>query len=227
MDNVVSRFLSFEETLGKGLVKFAYFVILIGLAVWAVIEVIGGVILLFDDVAAGLWEIVHTPFELVLWVILLRVATEVVLAILSIDDNLTESAVAERQGREKSASAFAATATPSVTAAQPRGDADAASAATATPDTSKASSASSSSSAATTPARKTPATKTTKKSTKAAKKTTKKASPGTSAASSASSASTKATVKAASASPASARSVDDGADGDTSSRGGDADTKGS
>ena len=220
MDNVVSRFLSFEETLGKGLVKFAYFVILIGLAVWAVIEVIGGVILLFDDVAAGLWEIVHTPFELVLWVILLRVATEVVLAILSIDDNLTESAVAERQGREKSASAFAATAAPSVTTAQPR--ADAAAAATTTPDTRKATSASSSSSATSAPARKTAAAKTTKK---AAKKTTKKASPGTSAASSSSSASTKATVKAASASPASARSADDGADGDTTPRGGDADEK--
>ena len=216
MDNVVSRFLTFEETLGRGLVKFAYFVLLIGLVVWAVIEVIGGVVLLFDRPLAGLWEIVHTPFEFLLWVILLRVATELVLAVLSIDDNLTENAIAGRDTRAGLAAprgGFEATRTPSVTtpvADAPASDASAPEAATsAKADTNAGSVAASAASSTTSAAR--PATKAAGRTTKApARKTTKKTAKKTAK----SSPSTRATVKAANESAASARS-------DETPRGGD------
>ena len=219
MDNVVSRFLTFEETLGRGLVKFAYFVLLIGLVVWAVIEVIGGVVLLFDRPLAGLWEIVHTPFEFLLWVILLRVATELVLAVLSIDDNLTENAIAGRDTRAGLAAprgGFEATRTPSVTTpvadapASDASDASAPEAATsAKADTNAGSAAASAASSTTSAAR--PATKAAGRTTKApARKTTKKTAKKTAK----SSPSTRATVKAANESAASARS-------DETPRGGD------
>ena len=198
MDNIVSRFLTFEETLGRGLVKFAYFVILIGLVVWAVVEIAGGVILLFDRPLAGLWEIVHTPFEFALWAMLLRVATELVLAILSIDDNLAETALTGRgqdapapRVAESTAPVSAPTPTPAKTG--PPADAPASSPASA-PTSSSSASGSAATSTASKPAAKT-AKRTPAKTTKKATKKTAKSSP-----------STQATVKAASSSPASARS---------------------
>ena len=200
MDNIVSRFLTFEETLGRGLVKFAYFVILIGLVVWAVVEVVGGIILLFDRPLAGLWEIVHTPFEFALWAMLLRVATELILAVLSIDDNLAETALADRgrsgAGRDADVPRVAVSPTPTSPPAPRAAKADPSAAEASASSPSPASSGSSSSpssaggSGGRTSAKRAPA-KTAKK---AAKKTAK------------STASTQATVKAASASPASARS---------------------
>ena len=97
MNDLIGRFLTFEETLGRGLVKFAYFVVLALLFFVMVASVIGGIVQMFDDFGEGLWQVVRAPFAFLLWVILLRVGTEVVLAILSIDDNLTEGARAQGQ----------------------------------------------------------------------------------------------------------------------------------
>ena len=93
MNTIASRFLSFEETLGAGLVKFAYFVLLAVLVVATVVGVIGGVVALFTvGVWAGLGQVFGSLLWFVIGIILLRVATEVVLAILSIDDQLTDGA---------------------------------------------------------------------------------------------------------------------------------------
>ena len=96
MKTLASRFLSFEETLGAGLVKFAYFVLLALLIVLTVAAVIGGVVMMFTvGFWAGLGAVLIAPVRFVVALILLRVATEVVLAVLSIDDHLTDGARAE------------------------------------------------------------------------------------------------------------------------------------
>ena len=96
MSQIVSRFLSFEETLGAGLVKFAYFVLLAVLAIGTVGAMIGGLVAAFTgDVAGGIGTFLLAPLRFVVALILLRVATEVVLAILSIDDQLTDGARTE------------------------------------------------------------------------------------------------------------------------------------
>lgn len=93
MKTLASRFLSFEETLGAGLVKFAYFVLLFVLVVLTVIAMIAGIVSMVDgSFGAGLAQFLLAPLQLVLALILLRVGTEVVLAILSIDDHLTDGA---------------------------------------------------------------------------------------------------------------------------------------
>ena len=93
MKTLASRFLSFEETLGAGLVKFAYFVLLGVLLILTVIGMIGGIVMMFTTgFWAGLGVFLITPVRFLIALILLRVATEVVLAILSIDDHLTDGA---------------------------------------------------------------------------------------------------------------------------------------
>lgn len=96
MNTIASRFLSFEEPLGAGLVKFAYFVIAAVLLILMVIAMIAGIVAMFEvGFFAGLGRFLLAPLQFVLALILLRVATEVVLAILSIDDNLTDGARTE------------------------------------------------------------------------------------------------------------------------------------
>lgn len=95
MGTIVSRFLTFQETLGKGLVKFAYFVLLALLAITTVIAMISGIVLMFDDFLAGLGRFLFAPIQFVVAAILLRIGAEVVNAILSIDDQLTDGARAD------------------------------------------------------------------------------------------------------------------------------------
>ena len=91
MNTIASRFLSFEEPLGAGLVKFAYFVIAAVLLLLMVIAMIAGIVTMFEvGFLTGLGRFLLAPLQFVLALILLRVATEVVLAILSIDDQLTD-----------------------------------------------------------------------------------------------------------------------------------------
>jgi hypothetical protein len=114
MKDVIGRFLTFQETLGAGLVKFAYYVLLTLFVIATLVAMIGGIILMFDDLGAGLWQLVAAPFQLVIAAILLRIATELVLAVLSIDDQLTDGARTEgampkprRSSDGKGSSAFA------------------------------------------------------------------------------------------------------------------------
>ena len=93
MNTLASRFLSFEEALGAGLVKFAYFLLLAVLVVLTVVAMIGGIVMMFTvGFWAGLGAFLLAPVRFIVALILLRVATEVVLAILSIDDHLTDGA---------------------------------------------------------------------------------------------------------------------------------------
>lgn len=82
MSDLIGRFLSFEDHLGRGLVKFAYYLALFFLVVSTLYHMVRH---LFDgDIGDFLLE----PFQFVLWLVLFRVAAELALAILSIDDQL-------------------------------------------------------------------------------------------------------------------------------------------
>lgn len=90
MKTLASRFLTFEETLGAGLVKFAYYVLLTVLIVTTIVSMIAGIIAMFTTgFWVGLGALLIAPIQFVIGLILLRVATELVLAVLSIDDNLS------------------------------------------------------------------------------------------------------------------------------------------
>lgn len=94
MSDLIGRFLSFEEHLGRGLVKFAYYVALFYLVVIALYDMIG---YLFGGFKLGQFLLV--PFQFLLSVLVLRIAAEFMMAILSIDDNL-QGANADTDGFE-------------------------------------------------------------------------------------------------------------------------------
>ncbi|MGV6819602.1 MAG: DUF4282 domain-containing protein [Parvularcula sp.] len=87
MSDLIGRFLSFEEHLGRGLVKFAYY------------------LALFFSIVVNLWWLMTAIFGLrlgdaviilcqaILAIVVLRVVTELALAILSIDDHLQNGGV--------------------------------------------------------------------------------------------------------------------------------------
>ncbi|MEM6649067.1 MAG: DUF4282 domain-containing protein [Pseudomonadota bacterium] len=82
MSDLIGRFLSFEEHLGRGLVKFAYYVALFYLIVISLFEMIT---FLFGG---KFGEFILVPFGFLLQLLLLRVGAELIMAVLSIDDNL-------------------------------------------------------------------------------------------------------------------------------------------
>jgi hypothetical protein len=90
MSELVGRFLSFEEHLGRGLVKFVYYVLLFLLVVSTVFGLVTAVIGMFSGPFwPNLWSfLVMVPLTFLVSLLLLRVGAELVLAILSIDDNL-------------------------------------------------------------------------------------------------------------------------------------------
>lgn len=105
MSDLIGRFLSFEEHLGRGLVKFAYYVALFYLVV---VSLYGMIKYLFT---MQFGEFLLVPFQFLLQLLLLRVGAELVMAILSIDDNL--------QGATTSTEGFEAGLTPSDRSASP------------------------------------------------------------------------------------------------------------
>jgi len=93
MSELVGRFLSFEEDLGDGLVKFVYYVLLFLLIVTSLYD---WVMAFFHIFAGKPWSslglfLVGVPLRFMLGLLLLRVGAEVILAILSIDDSLKKS----------------------------------------------------------------------------------------------------------------------------------------
>ncbi|GGY46572.1 DUF4282 domain-containing protein [Parvularcula lutaonensis] len=90
MSELIGRFLSFEEHLGRGLVKFVYYVLLFLLMMTtlydlgvAVGQMFGGKFWL------GLGKfVVRIPLEFIVSLLLLRVGAELIMAVLSIDDHL-------------------------------------------------------------------------------------------------------------------------------------------
>lgn len=99
MSDLIGRFLSFEDHLGRGLVKFAYYLALFYLVVVSLYELIK---YLF---AGQFGDFLLVPFQFLLQLLLLRIGAEVVMAILSIDDHL--------QGVATSTEGFEAGLTPS------------------------------------------------------------------------------------------------------------------
>jgi hypothetical protein len=86
VSDLIGRFLSFEEHLGRGLVKFAYYVALFYLVVVSLYELVAH---LFDG---EFGRFLLVPFEFLLALLVLRVVAELVIAVLSIDDNLRGAA---------------------------------------------------------------------------------------------------------------------------------------
>lgn len=93
MSDLVGRFLSFDEHLGRGLVKFAYFVGLFYIVVTHIYLFFGH---LFD---LSIGALVLIPFKFLLWVLIIRIAAEFVIAVLSIDDHL-QGVAASQEGFE-------------------------------------------------------------------------------------------------------------------------------
>lgn len=90
MSELVGRFLSFEEHLGRDLVKFVYYVLLFLLVVTTIYDLGVAVGQMFGGKfwpAAGRF-LVRIPLEFFVSLLLLRVGAELVMAVLSIDDNL-------------------------------------------------------------------------------------------------------------------------------------------
>ncbi|NNU15746.1 DUF4282 domain-containing protein [Parvularcula sp. ZS-1/3] len=90
MSELVGRFLSFEEHLGRGLVKFVYYVLLFLLVVTTLFGLGSAVYMMFAKAFwPNLWQfLVFIPLRFFVALLLLRVGAEVVIAVLSIDDNL-------------------------------------------------------------------------------------------------------------------------------------------
>lgn len=85
MSDLIGRFLSFEEHLGRGLVKFTYYLALFMLVVtfaWLSLKALFGF---------QLGDLVVYLFQFLFYLVGLRVVTELALAILSIDDSLQQS----------------------------------------------------------------------------------------------------------------------------------------
>lgn len=90
MSELVGRFLSFEEHMGRELVKFAYYVLLFLLVVTSLYEMVMALFGMFaHKFWPNLWQfLVVVPLTFVVSLLLLRVGAELVIAVLSIDDNL-------------------------------------------------------------------------------------------------------------------------------------------
>lgn len=92
MSDVIGRFLSFDEQLGRGLVKFAYFLSLFYLVVIHVVELFRHLIHL------EIGPFLLVPFKFLLFVLALRIAAEFLIAVLSINDRLQEEAMVAEAG---------------------------------------------------------------------------------------------------------------------------------
>lgn len=81
MSDLIGRFLSFDERLGKGLVRFTYYVALF----YAVVIHLYALAVHGWRLDIGMFLLV--PFKFLIWVLILRVTAEVLIAILSIEEN--------------------------------------------------------------------------------------------------------------------------------------------
>ena len=90
MSDLIGRFLSFEENLGRGLVKFVYYVLLFLLVVTTLY---GLTVALFGMFTVKFWPnlwqfLVFQPLKFFVMLLLLRVGAELIMAVLSIDDSI-------------------------------------------------------------------------------------------------------------------------------------------
>lgn len=82
MSDLIGRFLSFEERMGRDLVRFAYYVGLFYLVVLSLFGLIGHLF------AMEIGQFLLVPFKFLLWLLVLRVVAEVAMAILSMEEQM-------------------------------------------------------------------------------------------------------------------------------------------
>ena len=97
MSDLIGRFLSFEEHLGRGLVKFVYYLLIAVMVVMTISSMLEAFFGLFSEAEGDFWShfgiLFREPILLVIAIMLLRVVSEFILAVLSINDNLRQDAL--------------------------------------------------------------------------------------------------------------------------------------
>ena len=89
MSELVGRFLSFEERLGRGLVRLSYYVLLFLLVMTSLWDITTSVGQFGDEFWHNLWRVLVTiPFTFFVKLLLLRLGAEVIMAVLSISESL-------------------------------------------------------------------------------------------------------------------------------------------
>ena len=89
MQELVGRFFSFEEHLGRGLVRLLFYVLVFLLIVTTAWELVVTLSHLTKMFWTNLWRLlVIVPFTFLVKLLMLRLGAEVILAVLSIDDSL-------------------------------------------------------------------------------------------------------------------------------------------
>lgn len=89
MQELVGRFLSFEEHLGRGLVRLLFY----GLLFLLVVTTAWELLVIFSNLSQKFWPnlwrlLITEPFTFLVKLLMLRLGAEVILAVLSIDDSL-------------------------------------------------------------------------------------------------------------------------------------------
>lgn len=80
--NMLSNYLSFEKPMGEVLTKFLFYVGMILILVWGLRALWHWITFFDNDWDTALWGVIKTPFIVILKLLVLRVLSEVVLAIL-------------------------------------------------------------------------------------------------------------------------------------------------
>ncbi|WP_084399415.1 DUF4282 domain-containing protein [Henriciella aquimarina] len=80
--NMLSNYLSFEKPMGEVLTKFLFYVGMVLILVWGLRALWHWITFFDNDWDTALWGVIKTPFIVILKLLVLRVLSEVVLAIL-------------------------------------------------------------------------------------------------------------------------------------------------
>ncbi|MGB3626404.1 MAG: DUF4282 domain-containing protein [Henriciella sp.] len=83
--NMISNFLSFEKPMGEVLTKFLFYVGIILIIFWGLRSLWHWITWFDNDWDEALWGVIWTPIAVILRLLILRVASEFVLAVLRMD----------------------------------------------------------------------------------------------------------------------------------------------
>lgn len=83
--NMISNFLSFEKPMGEVLTKFLFYVGILLIVVWGLRSLWHWLTFFDNDWDRALWGVIWTPVATILRLLVLRVVTELVLAVLRLD----------------------------------------------------------------------------------------------------------------------------------------------
>ncbi|MCC5996060.1 MAG: DUF4282 domain-containing protein [Oceanicaulis sp.] len=90
MPDFIKRFLSFDQLIATTLIKILYWIGLIGIAAGVLFSMIGGMVAMTQDFAAGFAAFVGAPIVGVIGLLFWRFVMEVYIVIFSIHDRLGE-----------------------------------------------------------------------------------------------------------------------------------------